>query len=448
MALTVDRVYELITGEDEDEARACESIPEGACVEVPGNFFLNVANGAATKLGDQLASPGLVLPWLLAALGAPGYLAGLLVPVRRAAALLPQLAVSGNMREAERRKWYWFAGALGFGVMFLLMIPAVLILPPTAAGWAMIGLLGVASTSRGFSSVAFKDVLGKTIPQGRRGRLLALRATIGGLLALAAGVLMRLYLGGQSHITPYLLLVAAGGGLWALGAVAVLFVKEQPGATEGGRNAVEELNAGLALLRDVPGLRRFILARALLLSITLSVPYYSLYGRQLTGAQVGNLGIFVVASSLAAVFSSPVWGRLSDRSSRTVMMVGSGLAALAGAAALVLTCLPETLHTAFVFGGVVLLLGFAQAGVQLGRKTYLVDGAPPDERPLYAAMTNTILGLLILAGSGFGLLQQVIGVRALIGVFVALALLGVVAVWRMPEAEHMAERPDHKQTAQ
>lgn len=440
MTLTVDQLYDFITGEDTDEARACEAIPDGACVEVPGNFFLNAANGAATKLGDRLASPGLVLPWLLAALGAPGYLAGLLVPVRRAAALLPQLAVSGKMREAARRKWYWFVGALSFGLMFVLMVPAALILPPTGAGWAVIALLGVASISRGFSSVAFKDVLGKTIPKGRRGRLLALRATTGGLLALVAGVLMRLYLGEQSHVTPYLLLVAAGGGLWVLGAVAVLFITEQPGATEGGRTAIEELNAGLALLREVPGLRHFILARALLLSITLSVPYYSLYGRELTGAEAGNLGIFVVASSLAAVLSSPVWGRFSDRSSRTVMMVASSLAALAGVAALALTLLPETLHSAYVFGGIVLLLGFAQAGVRLGRKTYLVDGAPVDERPLYAAMTNTILGIFILLGSGFGLLQQVIGIRALIGVFVAMGLLGTAAVWRMPEAEHMADR--------
>ena len=63
-----ERLYGILTG-DGPEDRACASIPEAACTDVPRNYLLNLANGACTKLAEQLASPGLTLPWMMAALG-------------------------------------------------------------------------------------------------------------------------------------------------------------------------------------------------------------------------------------------------------------------------------------------------------------------------------------------------------------------------------------------
>ncbi|MEC8574214.1 MAG: MFS transporter, partial [Pseudomonadota bacterium] len=54
----------------------------------------HVAALAATKLADGLIDPKLVLAWLLNAIGAPGFLIGILVPVREAGSLLPQLALA------------------------------------------------------------------------------------------------------------------------------------------------------------------------------------------------------------------------------------------------------------------------------------------------------------------------------------------------------------------
>jgi hypothetical protein len=79
--------------------------------QAPQNFVLNVLNGSAPKLVEQLASPGLVLPWLFSAIGAPTALAGLLVPVKEAGSLLPQLAVAGSIRAYQKRKWFWVGGA-------------------------------------------------------------------------------------------------------------------------------------------------------------------------------------------------------------------------------------------------------------------------------------------------------------------------------------------------
>ena len=198
-----------------------------------------------------------------------------------------------------------------------------------------------------------------------------------------------------------------------------------------------EAKAGFSLLREVPDFRRFILARGLLLSVTLSIPIYALDAKTLTGSSASSLGIFVIATSLAQVLSSPVWGRFSDRSSRTVMMLGGGTAVIAGVMALGIGGLPSAWQNAYLYGAIFLVLGIAQSGVRLGRKTYLVDAAPAEERPLYVAVSNTIIGVVTLASGAFGLISTIFGVRALLIVFIFLALLGVVMSWQMPEADKM-----------
>jgi hypothetical protein len=83
------RVSALLDADDATEGSVCEGIPEEACTDSPRNFALNAANGTASKAAEQLASPGVVLPLLLATVGAPLGLAGALEPVRRGAACCP-----------------------------------------------------------------------------------------------------------------------------------------------------------------------------------------------------------------------------------------------------------------------------------------------------------------------------------------------------------------------
>jgi hypothetical protein len=435
---SLERVYDFISG-DED-GRVCDAIPDRACDQVPRNFALNSLDGAVTRLGDQLGSSELVLPWLLATLGAPAFLTGLLVPVRNSLALLPQLTIAGRIRAYERRKWFWVAGGAGFGLAFLLMVPAALMLPGVWAGVAIVLLLALGSLARGVSSVAFKDVLAKTIPKGRRGLLLAVRATLGGLLTLAAGFLMRQYVTNEDNLLPYLVLLAAAAGLWFIGSALVALMVEEPGETAGGRNTLAEARAAWHVWQEQRGFRQYTIARGFLLTVELVLPFYALYVRQQIDGRVSDLALFVVAAGVAAVFSSPVWGRFADRSSRLVMLWSAALAAAAGGAILLLGALPAAWQTAWLFAPVFLLAGFAQAGERLGRKTYLVDAPPAVERPLYVALHNTLIGALFLVSALFGFLADWLGVDVLIALMVALMVVGAVTTWRMPEAEQMVEQ--------
>lgn len=401
-------------------------------------YLLNVGNGACTKLAEQVASPELVLPWLLGALGAPTGLAGLLVPVKQAGSLAPQLLMSGAIRRLAYRKWAWVAAGLVQTAALLAMIPAAW-LSPAAAGWSVVGLLLIFSIASGCGSIAYQDVMGKTVAEGIRGRLLANRAAIGGALTLLAGAGMRAGLGDNVAVGSLLTLVGSAALLWATAALLFAGIPEPAGETGDGRSPLEEWRRGLRLLQDRPGFRRFLTTRALLLGVEVAAPFYALHAHGLVGGGIGDLGYYVLMVGLAGVVASPFWGALADDSARRAMIAAGAIGAASAALAITLPVVAAGPVLAWGYGAVFLTLGIAVAGVRLGRKTYLVDAAPEDERPLYVAFANTLVGLLALAAAGLGLVAEAMGVPATIVLLGVLAFIAAGASWMMPEASRMQD---------
>ena len=68
------------------------------------------------------------------------------------------------------RKSVWVAGSLVQGICLFGMASVALTMTGAPAGLAILGLLILFSLARGACSIAYKDVLGKTIPKTRRGR--------------------------------------------------------------------------------------------------------------------------------------------------------------------------------------------------------------------------------------------------------------------------------------
>lgn len=433
--MTLHTLYHWITNGEKTTADLTDDE-----TEVPRNFFLNVANGSLTKLADKLASPGLVLTWLFAVLGVPTYLTGWLVPIRRAGALLPQLVFAGYVREMSVRKWGWVAGAVGQTVALALMAVFAFTLKGVTVGIAILGALLLMSMARGFSSIAFKDVLAKTIPEGKRGTLLATRSLIGGILTLVAGLLLNRFFGEDQDLATYASLIMVAAGLWVLAILFFTLIREPEGQVAVQRDAVQQIQAGWRALHDHPGFRQFIVARCLILTIALSQPYYVLLARREIGDSINGLGIYIIAWSLAEIVSSIFWGRLADRSSRRAMAFGSSLAGISGLLTLGAVVLKFTQDSVYIFGVLLFILGLAQAGARLGRKTYLVDSTPTEQRPTLGAVTNTIVGLVMLGGGGLGLIAHFAGLQILILLLAGLALVAAVVSWRLPEASTLHER--------
>ncbi len=419
---TLDSLYDLVTG-DED-ARVCKDIPATSCHDQPRNFFAYLVANLLTKVADELSSAKLVLPWLMGLLGAPAVLVGFLVPIREAGVLLPQLAVAAYIRRLPLRKGVWIAGSLlSAGALGLMALTAAT-LGGAGAGWAILALLVSFSLMRGLCSVSAKDVLGKTVSKARRGNLMGLSAGIAGTVTLALGLYLQLVAGGAGGVTILVALLGGGALLFALAALVFQLVIEQPGATAGGGNALETALESIGLLRTDPAFRRFVLTRVALLSVALAPPFYVLLAQAEGGGDLGGLGLLIIASGLASSLSAPVWGRLSDRSSRLVMVVAAAIAGGLGILTWLLSRVDGALlQDALVFSGLFLVLNVAHAGVRLGRKVYLVDMASSDTRAAMVAVSNSVVGVAMLAGGLIGVLGDLYDAATVILVL-GLASLG------------------------
>lgn len=427
-----ERIYTYLTDESGEE-RACKAISPESCRETPGNFTKNMLSGAASKLAEKLISPALVIPWIFSAIGVPASFSALVIPVKDAGSLLPQLLVSAKIRAYERRKWFWVVPSFIQALIGFAIAWAVSALEGWTAGAVVVSLLAIYSVMSGVASVSFKDVMAKTIDKGKRGQLLGMRSTLGGVLTLLAGIVLYLFVKGSEDLVVYIAIIASGGFLWVISVFLFALIKEYPGATSGGRNPVDEVRKGWRLLHKETNLRNFIFTRALLMAVPLSLPIIIVMGQEYAGQKVEGLGLMVIASGIAGIVSSPFWGRFADRSSRRMIQ----WVALLGIAniSLVVSFVywPEDMQNLYWFAPLYLLQVMAHGGARLSRKTYLVDMAPEDERPLYVSLSNTVIGLFTLLAGLIGFLFGLIGTEWLLVFFAACLLLAVLLAQRLKE---------------
>lgn len=432
------RVYGYLA-EDED-ARVCKDIPESACNHQPRSFVLMLLSLTLTKLGDTLVSARLVLPWMLSTLGAPAVFISALVPLRESLALLPQLFVAQKLREQPVRKWFWVAGSVGQALALALMIVAVATLNNSALGWSVVVLLAFFSLSRGICSVANKDVTGKTVSKTRRGRLSGVAASVAGLLTLGSALIIMFAPDISGERWLFLGLLGAGVILWTLAALLYAGIPEVAGSTEGGGNAISEALRSLTLLWRNGQFGHFVLTRALLVSAAFAIPYIVVLIQRQGDAQLTSLGSLLLASGLAGLLAGRVWGRWSDAASHRVMAAASAMSTVVMLLALGIFYLnPDLLASGWIAGLLLFLSAVAHHGARVGRKTYLVDMATQDNRAQLTAVSNTVMGIILLAGILLGWLDAAYGAAAVLWFLIGVGMLALVSSLILPNVSGDAD---------
>jgi MFS family permease len=430
----IQRLYQrLITSSDRD----CPELSAEARQHVAGNFVLILLSRFLSKLADALSNPKIVLPWVMETVHAPLYLLGFLVPIREAGSLIPQVVIAGYVQRLAIRKGVWVAGKMvEVGAMTAIALVAWLG-NGALAGWSIVLLLIVFSLARGFCSVASKDVTGKTIAKSVRGQANGWAASSAGLLTLVLGG--GFVLGGGDDLTVAAVagLLGAAVVLWSLAALAFSRLQEFPGEIETAEtHPIKESWQRLALLRQDRSFRHFVITRALLLCSALTAPYYVILAQKVYGSQPQLLGLFILASGAASLVSSPVWGRFSDRSSRLVMMAGACLTLILGVVVFLLDQLaPQLLATVWLLPGCYFLLSIAHQGVRIGRKTYVVNLGKGNQRTAYVAVSNSLIGVILLALGFTGALASFIGLSTLILLLSLMGGAGMVMAHRLPDVE-------------
>lgn len=406
-------------------------------------FRILLAQGIFAGCGFSLNSVRLVLPYFYTALGAPLIFAGLIVPVFQAAKLFAQLFVAPAVHASRHNKGFVAVSLAGSALSLSVICLLVGVEPSTFMTLVFLAMVAVLSIATGISSLAFQDMIGHVLAENGRRRLLFAQSGLIGVATAAIALATQQLLPAATSRQAHTELMWAGIALLVVAAGLILLVQEPAKVPDAGRHdnapakrgigrVVTDLKASFSRTTSQSWFRRFLLARALLLSVELAMPFYAIHAATLHRSATTGLSTFLIAASLGLAAGGILWPRIGAGSIKTVLTAATAVAALSGGFALAIDMrlLPTTvlLH-AVIFA----LISFSAQGVQNGRKVYVLGLAPKEIRPHCIAVGNFITGIVAVGlAAGLGALAQIKGAVWPIYVVIALNLLGLLVLARLP----------------
>ncbi|MFK8083322.1 MAG: MFS transporter [Granulosicoccus sp.] len=414
-----NRLYK-VSAEDDSQALTARAV------------MILVASTFLTKTADTLSNPKITLTALLQSQGASVLAISLLVPLRESGALLPQVWLANFTNRYRRLGPVYSLGTLIQGVAAIGMMLSAWLLNGDRAGWALIVCLGVLSVARALCSISYKAVLGKMVPGGFRGKTTGWASSAAGFATVVISLALLIM---PERESANLLIVFLGLAAVSWWLATALFSRLDEHEHNNDDETSSTMAKRWALLRDQPSFRKFVIVRSLLVSTALVAPWYVMLSVSGNEA-LGSVGALLLASGLASFVSSPFWGYYSDRSSRWVLQASAICVSVLGALTVAVhQTTPEAFDSLWLVPVLYFLLEISHQGVRVGRKTYLVDIASDGNRVDYVAISNTLIGIIILC---MGIISGIVATwLSPIGMIILLSLIsaaGAALAYSLPEA--------------
>lgn len=406
----------------------------------PLNFAGNFLHGMLGMTGFRLLNAPTFLPAYLFALSGSNAIVGVALSLQQMGQVVSPLV--GAAQVEHRKKIMPVAQIVGMG----MRVPILLI---ALAGWflpahiqlpVIVALLFVLGLFGGMQRVIFQVLLAKVIPVNRRGRLLAWRNVIGGLVAAALAFFAGRWfieadvLGNGYATTFFLAFILTSLGLTALS----LLMREPEPPTIRAKTAMRERMRDLpSLLKGDPAFFYFTLSMVLAMAGRAAAPFYILYAGKTIELSGANIGLLSLAFLGADTTSNLIWGYAGDRFGFRSAFIGS-LAIWAAATVLLLNAHDMALIFIAFCG-----LGAGQAGYMMASSTMALEFGQRDDVAMRLALTGTAEGAMMSIGPVLGgLVAASLGYPVLfVGSVVFLTIAVALLVWRVDEPRNRPQPP-------
>lgn len=397
------------------------------------NFALLFADYVLFGITLNLLGISTVLPAFIRHYTDSAPVIGLAAAVWNGAWLIPQLVAAQTLAHRTYKKpamiIFGLIGRPAFLVMAVVLWTGVVRRPALMIALLLASLIFFWVTDA-FSSIAWFDILAKAIPARRRGRLFGSAQIFEGLLILGVGAFVSFMLGPTGPAFPrnYAWLFGLASLATLLGLAALSFVHEPP---ESKPPEPVSWRAYLSQLKELvlsgTPFRRVISARLLEGLATLATPFFVVYAADVLGYGPETIGVFIAAQTIGGVVASLGLGALSERVGSGAVIRASVVASLAGPLIALLTFPLRGPSWLWIpYAGVFMAMGVSTSALMLGWMNYVLEIAPPGQRPTYTGLSNTLTGLLIPAPILGGWLLQLTSYPVL---FVAAAAGPALAWW-------------------
>lgn len=376
------------------------------------NSRLIILNGGLMQFAMSFASSETVIPAFIQTLTGSSLYVGLSRSLIRVGWSWPQIFISRIIEEREEKKplFIWVG-----------LLRAVVWVGVAAATWSLAGenptvvlvvfllMYSVTTSLMGVTNVPWMDVIGKTVPEGGRGRVFALRRLFGGGLAVVSGGLISFVLSDRSGLgfpRSYAVLFLISAVITAAAILVFGLIREPIEEVRKGREPIRAyLKSGFLLLREDLDYRRLFILRYVWATAMMGTSFYVPYALSDLQMSVVYVGLFVSVSQFASILSNALWAWVSDRwGNRELLMAGTymlGLSILIPVTTPLIEDIPVrplgflgvdfSLSTQVLYFCMTFLFnGFATSGMFTGRMALVLDLSPSDRRPTYTSFMNTM----------------------------------------------------------
>jgi MFS family permease len=407
------------------------------------NFSAFVGDYVGFGLAMTFASQTTVLPTFIGELTDSEVVIGLLSTLTAGAWLLPQLVFANLLSNKPRKKPFFFLGAIPGRPLFLLYAVGLglgLHRNPTLALILLLAFQTLFYATDSLASVAWFDVLAKVIPENRRGRLIGVAQITHGLLAIAVGPIIFALLGENAPAFPhnYALIFALAGGCLLLSMFSWSFVVEPDEAVEEERPSWRDYFPHLlSTLRNDRAFRRLNLVQLLAGFDRLATFFYIVYATESLGLSEEIAGVFITVQTVGGIAASLGLGWVSERfGNHRVIQISTGLALTAPLVGLFLFLTGGIggAATTVLMSWIFLVIGVFMSSFMLGFSNYVLDLAPPGQRPTYIGLYNTIGGILVILPTVGGWLLKVTSYGVLFGLTAITLVIAHLLSWSLPSA--------------
>ena len=282
----------------------------------------------------------------------------------------------------------------------------------------------------GIAAVPFFDIWGKTIPSTLRGRFFGYRQLGGGILAIGSGFIAKIILGNKGILFPnnFALLFLFCTIFLTISFIGLGSVKEPVEEVYKNRLTFRDfLIKSFAILKIDNNYRKFLYVQILAGAGAMALPFYVLYAKDILKIKLEMVGIFLLAQMLGNVLSNVLWAQISDRvNNKRVIQISAFLGLIVP---LIAILTPENLPVLFIF--LFILSGFFIAGTRIGKTNFLLDIAPPKDRPNYISLNGTLSFPVMIFPLIGGLIVQHISYNFLFMITIIIVLFGFILSLRL-----------------
>jgi MFS family permease len=409
----------------------------GVDSDMPGqagrNFNLGVISGIAFNLYTAILGTELVMTWFLSEITDSNLLISLLIPIELGSWYFLQLLLSGYVqRQPLAMPLYRSMGIVRVAALGLLTATTFSLDQPNALLVVFMAAFTANSVAAGVAALPFLNIVAKTIPPRRRGMYFGWRRTVGGLLGIVGGVLVKMILApdsGWEFPTNYAVLFLVGFVITIVLVGSFSLVREPRGVAESQKYSLrEQMKRAVRLPARDRSYDRYLRLRLAMVAAGYALPFYAVYARRELDAPQDMVAFYVICSTLAGVVFNTVSGRLGDtRGNLLVLRLAALTTALPAGLALSVASAPHIWHNpSLVFGLVFVAQGLHIAARSIGSINYVLELAPPVERPIFVGFANGVVGVAVFASPVGGMIVDWVGFEAL---FAFALLCAVFAIW-------------------